>query len=163
MANATKLLHLADAAPAAAGQAAEEVFIDNLTQGGDAPTTIPVGALVPGAGIDLTRADSGVLTCAVKAKGITAAMLADGVAVSGPKGDKGDAGPAGPKGDAGATGPAGPKGDKGATGAAGAKGADGKSVKALALTVDATGKVTGGTMTLSDNSTVAVTVTTATA
>ena len=154
MANATKLLHLADAAPVAAGQAAEEVFIDNLTQGGDAPTTIPTGALVPGAGIDLTRADSGVLTCAVKAKGITAAMLADGVAVSGPKGDKGDAG---------ATGPAGPKGDKGDAGAAGAKGADGKSVKALALTLDAAGKVTGGTMTLSDGSTVAVTVTQATA
>lgn len=61
----------------------------------------------------------------------------------------------------------GPKGDKGDTGAAGAKGAtgaagaDGKSVKALALTTDASGKVTGGTCTLSDNSTIAVTVTTA--
>lgn len=106
-------------------------FVDadgnDVSLGGDAPTTIPTGALIPGSGIDLDRDDSGVLTCSVKAKGVTAAMLADGVAVSGPKG------------------------------------ADGKSVKALALTVDADGKVTGGTMTLSDNSTVAVTVTTATA
>lgn len=70
----------------------------------------------------------------------------------GPKGDKGDPGAVGAKGD---------KGDTGAAGAAGAKGADGKSVKALALTTDAAGKVTGGTCTLSDNSTVAVTVTTA--
>lgn len=49
-------------------------------------------------------------------------------------------------------GPAGKKGDAGA---------DGKSVKAIALTVDADGKVTGGTATLSDNSTLAITVTTA--
>ncbi len=42
----------------------------------------------------------------------------------------------------------------------GATGAAGKSVKALALTKDAAGAITGGTMTLSDNSTVAVTVTT---
>lgn len=43
----------------------------------------------------------------------------------------------------------------------GAAGADGKSVKAIALTVDGDGKVTGGTATLSDNSTLAITVTTA--
>lgn len=58
-------------------------------------------------------------------------------------------------------GPAGAKGDTGAAGAKGAAGADGKSVKAIALTVDADGKVTGGTATLSDNSTLAITVTTA--
>lgn len=46
-------------------------------------------------------------------------------------------------------------------GPAGATGADGKSVKAIALTVDGDGKVTGGTATLSDNSTLAITVTTA--
>lgn len=40
-----------------------------------------------------------------------------------------------------------------------AKGDDGKSVKSLALTVDEAGKVTGGTLTLSDNSTSSVTVT----
>ena len=61
----------------------------------------------------------------------------------------------------------GPKGDKGDTGAPGAKGAagsngaDGKSVKAIALTVDGDGKVTGGQATLSDNSKLDIDVTTA--
>ena len=54
------------------------------------------------------------------------------------------------------------KGDKGATGATGAKGADGKSVKAISLTADSSGKITGGKCTLSDNSTLTITVTTAT-
>lgn len=45
----------------------------------------------------------------------------------------------------------------------GDKGADGKSVKSISLTTDAEGKVTGGTCTLSDDSTLAITVTTATA
>ncbi|WMX71742.1 hypothetical protein [Lactococcus cremoris] len=48
--------------------------------------------------------------------------------------------------------PAGPKGDKGDTGAAGL------SVKSLALTTT-DGKVTAGTVTLSDDSTAPVTVT----
>jgi hypothetical protein len=61
-------------------------------------------------------------------------------------------------GPAGKDGAAGAKGDTGATGKAGA---DGKSVKAIALTVDTDGKVTGGTATLSDNSTLAITVTNA--
>lgn len=48
--------------------------------GSDAPTTIPQGALVPGAGIDLARDnDSGVITASIKDKGVTAGMLADGV------------------------------------------------------------------------------------
>lgn len=76
--------------------------------------------------------------------------------LKGQKGDKGDTGPAGP------TGPQGPAGAKGATGAAGAKGADGKSVKAISLTADSSGKITGGKCTLSDNSTLTITVTTAT-
>lgn len=76
--------------------------------------------------------------------------------LKGQKGEKGDTGPAGP------TGPQGPAGAKGATGAAGARGADGKSVKAISLTADSSGKITGGKCTLSDNSTLTITVTTAT-
>ena len=74
----------------------------------------------------------------------------------GEKGEKGDTGEQGPKGDKGDTGEQGPKGDKGDTGAAGK---DGKSVTAIALTTDETGKVTGGTVTFSDKSTSAITVT----
>lgn len=62
----------------------------------------------------------------------------------GPKGDKGD------KGDTGA---------QGATGATGPAGADGKSVTAIKLTTNAEGAVTGGTATLSDKSTIPITVT----
>lgn len=77
------------------------------------------------------------------------------------KAEKGD------KGDPGATGAQGPKGDKGDAGAAGAKGATGAAgaagvgVKSLSLTADADGKITGGTLTKTDNTTSAVTVTTA--
>lgn len=80
------------------------------------------------------------------------------VGPQGPKGDTGDTGPEGPKGDPGEPGSVGPKGDPGAQGPAGA---DGKSVKAIALTTDESGKVTGGTATLTDESTVPITVTTA--
>lgn len=80
------------------------------------------------------------------------------VGPQGPKGDTGDTGPEGPKGDPGEPGSAGPKGDPGAQDPAGA---DGKSVKAIALTTDESGKVTGGTATLTDESTVPITVTTA--
>lgn len=69
----------------------------------------------------------------------------------------GPQGPAGPKEDTGETGPKGPKGD---TGAQGPAGADGKSVKAISLTTTA-GAVTGGTCTLSDDSTIPITVTSA--
>ena len=83
----------------------------------------------------------------------------------GPQGEKGE------KGDPGETGPQGPpgeKGEKGDPGEAGPQGegdpgAAGKSVTALALTVDGTGKVTGGTVTFSDTSTAAITVSTASA
>ena len=73
----------------------------------------------------------------------------------GEKGDPGDAGPQGEKGEKGDPGDTGPQGEKGDPGAAG------KSVTALALTVDGTGKVTGGTVTFSDTSTAAITVSTA--
>lgn len=69
--------------------------------------------------------------------------------LKGQKGDKGATGATGAKGEKGDTGPAGPQGPagaKGATGAAGAKGADGKSVKAISLTADSSGKITGGKM-----------------
>lgn len=52
--------------------------------------------------------------------------------------------------------PAGPKGD---TGAAGAKGAAGLGIKGLTLTKDGDGKITGGTLTFSDDTTAAVPVT----
>lgn len=52
----------------------------------------------------------------------------------------------------------GPKGDKGDAGPKGAAGADGKSITSIALTTDGTGKVTGGTATLSDQSTIQITV-----
>ena len=84
----------------------------------------------------------------------------------GPKGDTGETGPQGPKGDTGETGPQGPAGADGAkgdTGATGPAGADGKSVKSITLTADGNGKVTGGTATLTDDSTVPITVTTPTA
>lgn len=64
---------------------------------------------------------------------------------------------------AGATGAAGAPGKAGANGTNGAPGAAGKSMTALALTVSAAGAVTGGTVTFSDKTTAAVTVTTATA
>lgn len=91
--------------------------------------------------------------------------------VQGPKGEKGDIGPQGPigpqgeigpkgdKGDKGDTGPQGPAGQGGAQGATGPAGADGKSITAIALTTNAEGAVTGGIATLSDKSTIQITVT----
>lgn len=58
-------------------------------------------------------------------------------------------GPAGPKGD---------KGDKGDQGEAGPAGMDGKSIKAMSLAVDQTGEITGGTITLTDDSLIPVVV-----
>ena len=55
----------------------------------------------------------------------------------------------------------GPRGLQGPKGDTGAKGANGLSITAITLTTDVDGKVTGGTATLSDASTVAITVTTA--
>lgn len=77
----------------------------------------------------------------------------------GDKGDKGDTGEIGPQGPIGETGPQGPAGQDGAQGATGPAGADGKSVTAIELTTNAEGAVTGGTATLSDESTIPITVT----
>lgn len=85
--------------------------------------------------------------------------------VQGPKGDVGPQGPQGPigpkgdKGNKGDTGAQGPAGQNGAQGATGPAGADGKSITAIALTTNAEGAVTGGTATLSDKSTIQITVT----
>jgi hypothetical protein len=85
----------------------------------------------------------------------------------GPAGPAGAAGAAGPKGNAGPQGPigpTGPKGDQGETGpagAAGAKGATGAHVTAITLTKDSTGAITGGTASLSDGTSVSITVTVA--
>lgn len=75
------------------------------------------------------------------------------VGPQGPKGDKGE------KGDTGEQGPQGPAGQNGAAGAVGPAGADGKSITAITLTTNAEGAVTGGTATLSDSSTINITVT----
>lgn len=76
----------------------------------------------------------------------------------GPKGDKGEPGETGPAGPAGETGPIGPAGPKGDQGVPGAKGEDGKSITAIALRTNEGGQVTGGTATLSDQSTIEITV-----
>ena len=81
----------------------------------------------------------------------------------GEKGEKGDPGETGPQGPPGEKGEKGDPGDAGPQGEKGDPGAAGKSVTALALTVDGTGKVTGGTVTFSDTSTAAITVSTASA
>ena len=73
-------------------------------------------------------------------------------AQKGPKGDKGDPGATGPKGDPGADGAKGAKGDPGAAGA------DGASIKSIVFTKDEGGAITGGTATLTNDETVAITV-----
>ena len=91
--------------------------------------------------------------------------------VDGVKGDKGDTGEKGDKGD-----PftyadftteqlatlKGEKGDKGEPGTNGTNGVDGKSITAINLVADTTGTIVSGTATLSDASTIAITVTTTT-
>lgn len=96
-----------------------------------------------------TKADGKTATFTVKngSKGSTGA--------AGPKGDVGPQGPIGP------TGPKGDQGEIGPAGAAGAKGATGAHVTAIALTKDSTGVITGGTASLSDGTSVPITVTVA--
>lgn len=68
------------------------------------------------------------------------------------KGPKGDTGDTGPKGDPGVDGAKGAKGDPGA------KGADGASIKSIVFTKGEDGTITGGTATLTNDQTVAITV-----
>lgn len=79
--------------------------------------------------------------------------------VQGPKGDTGPQGPIGPKGGKGDKGDTGAQGPAGQKGAAGPAGANGKSVTAIELTTNAEGAVIGGTATLSDKSTIEITIT----
>lgn len=53
---------------------------------------------------------------------------------------------------------AGPAGTAGTAGTAGKNGKDGLSIKEIVLTKDGAGLITGGTATLTDDSTVAITV-----
>ena len=96
---------------------------------------------------------------------ITAKLLADITefveAQKGPKGDTGKQGPAGPKGDQGEQGiqgPAGAPGERGEQGPKGAKGDAGASIQSIVLTKGADGAITGGTATLTDQTTVPITV-----
>ena len=67
----------------------------------------------------------------------------------GPKGDKGD------KGD---TGEQGPKGDTGEQGPKGEPGSDAKQIKTIVINTDESNVVTGGLVTFTNDSTVAITV-----
>ena len=85
---------------------------------------------------------------------------------TGSKGAKGDKGDTGAQGIQGIQGIRGEKGDKGDTGAAGKDGAngsngvDGKSITAISLVKDETGAIVSGTATLSDDSTIEISITT---
>lgn len=90
--------------------------------------------------------------------------------IRGEKGETGSKGAKGDKGDTGAQGIQGiqgEKGDKGDTGASGKDGANGsngvngKSITAISLVKDETGAIVSGTATLSDDSTIEISITTA--
>lgn len=90
---------------------------------------------------------------------ITSALLNDLEARADKAGTPGPQGEAGEKGETGASGPKGDPGEAGVKGDKGEPGTNGKSITAIALTVNADGKVTGGTATLDDDSTLDITVT----
>lgn len=78
--------------------------------------------------------------------------------LQGEKGDKGDAGAKGEQGVQGEKGETGEKGDKGDTGAAGKDGTNGASIASIKLIQDANGAITGGVATLTDNTTIDITI-----
>lgn len=106
--------------------------------------TIDVGTVTTGeAGTEAKIENTGTTNAAVL--NFVIPRGADGAnGAKGDKGDKGDPGEAGPKGDAGAD---------------GVDGANGLSITSIELTADVDGAITGGSATMSDGSTVAITVT----
>lgn len=82
---------------------------------------------------------------------------------TGSKGAKGDKGDTGAQGIQGIQGEKGEKGDTGASGkdgTNGSNGVDGKSITAISLVKDETGAIVSGTATLSDDSTIEISITT---
>ena len=78
----------------------------------------------------------------------------------GAKGDKGDTGAQGIQGIQGEKGDNGDTGASGKDGANGSNGVDGKSITAISLVKDETGVIVSGTATLSDDSTIEISITT---
>ena len=78
----------------------------------------------------------------------------------GAKGDKGDTGEQGIQGIQGEKGEKGDKGDTGKDGTNGKDGTDGTSLTAISFTKDANGEIIGGTATLSDDSTIEISIVT---
>ena len=81
--------------------------------------------------------------------------------IQGEKGDKGDTGEQGIQGIQGEKGDKGDTGASGKDGANGSNGVDGKSITAISLVKDETGAIVSGTATLSDDSTIEISITTA--
>ncbi len=127
----------------------EDGIFNNAGEAGARGNTIRITSADPGATEGFINGDLTINGATYHLFEFTDGAWVDKGSLKGDKGDTGEAGPAGAKGD---------KGDKGDTGTTGAAGAH---ITAIALTVDTGGKVTGGTATLSDDSTVDITVTTA--
>ena len=79
---------------------------------------------------------------------------------TGSKGAKGDKGDTGEQGIQGIQGEKGDKGDTGKDGTNGKNGTDGTSLTAISFTKDANGEIIGGTATLSDDSTIEISIVT---
>lgn len=119
------------------------------TPGGKGDTGAAAGFGTPTATID---ANVGTPSVTVTASGANTAKVFN-FAFKNLKGQPGTNGVDGVKGD---------KGDPGTNGTNGTNGVDGKSITAIAFIKDATGEIVSGTATLSDNSTIEITITTTT-
>lgn len=116
-----------------------EQGVQNEQEGPQGPAGASAGFGTPTATVD---ANTGTPSVEVTTSGPDTAKVFNFAFknLKGAKGDKGD------------------KGDQGSAGQTGAAGTDGKSITAIELTTTA-GAVTGGTATLSDESTIPITVT----